>query len=255
MADVLEAAGHRLEIDRLAGAAPTLVFLHEGLGCVARWRDFPREVARATGRAALVYSRRGYGQSDPVPLPRPLDFMHDEARRVLPALLEAAQIDDAILIGHSDGASIALIYAGENGRAIRGVVAMAPHVMVEDICVTSIAKIRREYADPSARIRERLAKTHADVDGAFYGWADAWLDPGFRAWDLRSILPGVKVPVMVIQGEEDEYGTTAQVDEVCARVSGRAERVILSGCGHSPQRDRPKETLEAIVRFVTAWTG
>lgn len=246
----LEAAGHRLEVDRIDGAPPTLVFLHEGLGCVSRWRDFPRAVAAATGRAALVYSRRGYGLSEPVPQPRPLTFMHDEARRVLPDLLATAGVDDAVLVGHSDGASIALIYAGENGRGVRGVVAMAPHVFVEEVCVRSIAAIRAEYAAEGSDVRGKLARHHADVDGAFYGWADAWLDPGFRGWDLTGFLPGVRAPVLVIEGADDEYGTVAQVDAVCRGVSGPAERRVLPGCGHVPQRDRPEETLAAVVGFV-----
>ncbi len=252
----ITAAGHRLEVDRVEAAprraAPTLVFLHEGLGCVARWRDFPRAVAAATGCAALVYSRRGYGQSEPAPRPWPLTFMHDEARRVLPEVLASEGIDDAVLVGHSDGASIALVYAGEIGRAVRGVVAMAPHVLVEDVCVTAIAALREAYQDPASGVREKLGKHHADVDGAFQGWAGAWLDPEFRKWDLRSILPGVRVPTVVIQGDGDEYGTVAQVDAVCRGVSGRAERLILPGCGHEPQKDRPEETLAAIVRFVAA---
>jgi pimeloyl-ACP methyl ester carboxylesterase len=246
----VEAAGHRLEIERIEGRAPVLVFLHEGLGCVARWRDFPRAVAAATGRAALVYSRRGYGQSEPAPRPWPLTFMHDEARRVLPDLLARERIDDAVLVGHSDGASIALIHAGEIGRGVRGVAALAPHVVVEDVCVRAIAALRAEYEDPATEVRQRLARHHADVDGAFHGWAGVWLDPEFRRWDLTGFLPGVKVPVIVIQGEDDAYGTVAQVDAVCGGVSGPSERLILAGCGHVPQRDRREETLAAIVRFV-----
>jgi pimeloyl-ACP methyl ester carboxylesterase len=250
--DPLEVAGHRLEQDRVEGAAPALVFLHEGLGCVSLWRDFPRAVAGATGSAALVYSRRGYGRSDPSPRPWSLRFMHDEALRVLPAVLDAAGIDDAVLVGHSDGASIALVYAGAIGLRVRGVVAMAPHVMVEPVCVASIAAVRAHYDAPGSTLRERLAKHHADVDGAFHGWAGAWLDPGFLSWDLRGYLPGVRVPVMVIQGEDDEYGTLAQVDEIERLVSGPVERVILPACGHAPQRDRRDETLAAIARFAGA---
>lgn len=251
----VEAGGHRLEIERLAGSAPTLVFLHEGLGCVARWRDFPRAVAAATGRAALVYSRRGYGRSEPASPPWPLDFMHDEARRVLPDLLAREGVDDAVLIGHSDGASIALIYTGEIGRGVRGVAALAPHVFVEDVCVRAIAALRDQYGDPATDVRGKLARHHADVDGAFHGWAGVWLHPEFRKWDLTGFLPGVRVPVMVIQGEDDEYGTLAQVDAVCGGVSGPSERVILSRCGHVPQRDRPEDTLAAVVRFVSTCGG
>jgi pimeloyl-ACP methyl ester carboxylesterase len=178
--------------------------------------------------------------------------MHDEARRELPALLGREGIDDAVLIGHSDGASISLIYTGEIGSRVRGVVALAPHVLVEDVCVRSIAALRARYEDPATDVRRKLGKHHADVDGAFLGWAGAWLDPEFRKWDLTGFLPGVKVPVMVIQGEDDEYGTVAQVDAVCAGVSGPSERVVLPGCGHVPQKDRPEETLAAVVRFVRA---
>jgi pimeloyl-ACP methyl ester carboxylesterase len=248
----LEAAGHRLEQERFAGGAPTLVFLHEGLGSVSLWRGFPRAVAEATGSAALVYSRRGYGRSDPSPRPWPLRFMHDEAILVLPAVLDAARVEDAVLVGHSDGASIALVYAGAIGLRVRGVVAMAPHVLVEEVCVRSIAAIRAEYDAPGSALRERLARHHADVDGAFHGWADAWLDPGFRSWDLRGYLPAVRVPVMVIQGEDDAYGTLLQVDEIERLVPAPVERVVLPACGHSPHRDRPGETLAAVARFVQA---
>ena len=249
---LVEIAGHRLEIERLEGerGRPVLVFLHEGLGCVARWRDFPRAVAEATGCPAIVSSRLGYGRSDPVTRPRPLGFMHDEARRALPALLEHEGVDDAVLVGHSDGASIALIHAGEIGRGVRGLVAMAPHVFVEDVCVTSIAALRADYEEPATEVKRKLARHHADVDGAFYGWADAWLDPAFRGWDLTGILPGVGVPVTVIQGEDDAYGTLGQVDAVCRLVRGPSERVVLPACGHVPQRDRREETLAAIVRLV-----
>jgi pimeloyl-ACP methyl ester carboxylesterase len=239
-------------VERIEGAPPTLVFLHEGLGSVSGWRGFPRAVAEATGRAALVYSRRGYGRSEAAPLPWPLTFMHDEARQVLPDLLAREGIDDAVLVGHSDGASIALIYMAElcSGRAVRGVVAMAPHVVVEDVCVQAIAALRDRYADSATDVRAKLAKHHADADATFQGWAGAWLDPEFRKWDLTALLPRVRVPVLVIQGEDDEYGTLAQVDAVCAGVAGEAERLVLPGCGHVPQRDRPEETLAAIVRFV-----
>ncbi len=247
---LVEIAGHRIEIDRIPGSAPTLVFLHEGLGCVSRWRDFPRAVASATGRSAIIYSRRGYGRSEPRERPWPLTFMHDEARRVLPALLARECVDDAVLIGHSDGASIALIYTGEIGRAVRGLVTLAPHVIVEDVCVQSIAALRDQYEGPSTEVRQKLAKHHADVDGAFYGWADTWLDPEFKKWDLNAILPGVKVPTLVIQGEDDEYGTLAQVDLITRGVSGPSERMVLPHCGHVPQKDQPEETLAAVVRFV-----
>jgi pimeloyl-ACP methyl ester carboxylesterase len=249
----LRAAGHRLEYERFEGAGgPTLVFLHEGLGCVTRWRDFPRFLARETGCPAVVYSRAGYGQSDRAPLPRPLSFMHDEARGALPEVLELLHIDEAILIGHSDGASIALIHAGDSGTKVRGLILEAPHVFVEDICIASIAQLRAEWGQTD--LREKLARHHADVDGMFRGWADAWLEPAFRQWNLEAYLPGIRVPVMVIQGEQDQYGTAAQVDAICTQVSGPCEQRMLPDCGHSPHRDKPGETLAAMARFIRAVT-
>ena len=257
--DFVEAAGHRLEVDRIeapAGASvrgrPTLIFLHEGLGCVSAWRGFPREIAAATGCPALVYSRRGYGQSEAAPGPWPLTFMHDEAERVLPALFAREGIEDAVLIGHSDGASIALIHASEVQRGVRGVVAIAPHVFVEDVCVRAIAALRVAYADPTTGVRSKLARHHADVDGTFRAWAAAWLDPEFLKWDLTGFLPRVRVPVMALQGTDDAYGTLRQIDAVCAGVAGPAERVVLTGSGHVPQKDAPEATAAAIVRFVRA---
>jgi pimeloyl-ACP methyl ester carboxylesterase len=245
----LEAAGRRLEVERVPGSGgPALVFLHEGLGCAAAWRDFPRAVAEATGLPALVYSRAGYGRSDPAPLPRGVGFMHDEALQVLPDLLARAEIDDAILVGHSDGASIALIYAGAIGRRVRGLVLLAPHVFVEEVCVTSIARLRAAY--PGDELREKLARRHDDPDATFYGWTDVWLHPDFRRWSIEELLPGVRAPALVIQGDADEYGTLAQVDAVCAWIAAPAERLILPGAGHAPHKDRPEETLAAVTRFV-----
>lgn len=243
--------GARLEIARLGEPAPgrpTLVFLHEGLGSVALWRDFPAALAARTGCPALVYSRQGYGGSDPVALPRPLEFMHHEARR-LPALLDAAAIEEAVLIGHSDGASIALIYAGEDGRRLRGLVLEAPHVFVEPVTVASIAKISEAYR--TTDLRGKLARYHgANVDCAFRGWADSWLDPAFLAWNIEAFLPAVTVPLLVIQGEADEYGTLAQIERVCRQVSGPAEKLMLPRCGHSPHRDQPEAVLAAMTDFI-----
>jgi pimeloyl-ACP methyl ester carboxylesterase len=243
------AAGHRLEVTRTGGRSPTLVFLHEGLGSVSAWRDFPRRLAAATGCATVVYSRWGYGQSDPVVRPRPLRFMHDEALRALPELLAELSIDDAVLIGHSDGASIALIYAGALGARVRGLVLEAPHVFVEDLCVRAITRIRADYQRTD--LAARLGRHHADPDGAFYGWADAWLDPDFAtSFHLEPYLPGVRVPSLIVQGEDDEYGTLAQVDAICQNVQGRCERLILPACGHAPHRDCAAEVLAAMTRFV-----
>ncbi len=248
----LEVAGRRFEIARVGPARqdrPTLLFLHEGLGCVSLWRDFPARLAEATGCPGLVVSRLGYGRSDPVPLPRPLTFMHEEARRDVPDILEAAGIEDAILVGHSDGASIALIYAGENGARLRGVIVEAPHVFVEDFGLRSIAAIREAYE--TTDLRERLRRHHGDnVDIAFRGWADVWLHPEFRKWNLEEFLPGISCPLLVVQGEDDEYGTLEQVRRVERGVSGPCRTVILPQCGHSPHRDQPERTIEAMAEFV-----
>jgi pimeloyl-ACP methyl ester carboxylesterase len=245
------AAGHRLEsvwIGPGPDEAPTLVFLHEGLGCVSMWRDFPARVADATRCGALVYSRWGYGASDAVTLPRPLRYMHDEAA-TLEEIVVAQKIRDAILIGHSDGASIAIMAASL--PSVRALVLEAPHVFCEEISVKSIAAAHDAFT--RGDLRARLARHHGDnVDGAFWGWNRAWLDPGFRAWNIEEYLPRVRVPTLVIQGEDDEYGTLAQIDAIERGAAARVERIVLSACGHAPHRDRPAETLAAITRFVSA---
>ncbi len=243
----LEAAWHGPPPD----AAPTLVFLHEGLGSVSLWRDFPARLAEATGCGALVYSRRGYGRSDPVELPRPVDFMHREAT-VLGRVLDVAAVAEAILVGHSDGASIALIHAGRDGGArVRALALEAPHVFVEDVTVRSIADIGEVFR--TTELPEKLERHHgANVEGAFRGWTEVWLDPAFRGWNIEEYLPGVRVPVLVVQGLDDEYGTAAQVQAVARGVAGPVETVFLERCGHSPHRDRPEAVLEAMNAFVSA---
>jgi pimeloyl-ACP methyl ester carboxylesterase len=229
--------------------APTLVFLHEGLGCATLWRDVPAEVAGQTGCGALVYSRAGYGASDPVPLPRPVRFMHDEAL-VLGEVLRAARVQDAILVGHSDGASIALIHAG-SGPAVplHGLVLEAPHVFTEQHGLDSIAAIADVYR--TTDLRGRLAKYHGDnVDVAFWGWNGVWLDPEFKAWNIEEYLPGVTVPVLILQGEDDEYGTWKQVEAIQRGSSGPVEAVLLPRCKHTPHRERRDLALPAIVEFV-----
>ncbi len=254
----LHVGGRRLEYARHGpppGEAPTLVFLHEGLGCVSLWRDFPARLAEATGCGALVYSRAGYGGSDPVPLPRPVRFMHDEGLRVLPGVLDAAGIRDAILVGHSDGASIALIHAGSGAAGrVRALVLEAPHVFVEDVSVRSIAAIGEVYRHTD--LRAKLARHHGgNVDCAFHGWNGVWLDPEFRAWNIEEYLPRVAVPVLVLQGEADEYGTLAQVEAIRRQAGGHVETLMLPGVGHSPHRDAPDATLEAMARFVGRVVG
>lgn len=231
---------------------PTLVFLHEGLGSVAMWRDFPRRLAEATALPALVYSRAGYGRSTRLTSARTPRYMHDEALIVLPALLDKLDVPDPILIGHSDGASIALIYAGAGIRAVRALVAMAPHVFVETVSISGIEDAKQAYANSD--LRARLGRYHHDVDSAFLGWNDIWLSPAFRDWNIEASLPGIACPLLLVQGRDDEYGTLAQLDAIERQVSGRVERVELDDCRHSPQRDRPQATLAAITDFVATLT-
>lgn len=245
-----------LEVIEVAKGSPTLVFLHEGLGSAAQWRDFPAKVAAATGLGAIAYSRVGYGGSDPVTLPRPLDYMEREARTSLPSLLDERGIDAAILVGHSDGGSIAIVHTALDAarrKRVRAVVLEAPHVFVEDVAVASITEAR--VAFETGDLRARLARYHgANVDGAFRGWNDAWLDPGFRRWNIERFLPAITAPVLVLQGEDDAYGTRAQVDAIARQVSGHCEVRLLPRCGHAPHRDQEAATLEAIVQFLRAHT-
>ena len=224
-----------------------LVFLHEGLGSIRQWRDFPAQVAAATGRRALVYDRYGYGQSDVLrEKKRPIGFMHDEALAALPELLSSLKIENPLLIGHSDGASIALIYAG-SGHAVRGVVAMAPHVFIEPECLSSIEKISEEFE--KGDLASKLGRYHRDARKTFYGWADVWLDPEFEGWDIRDdYLPKIRCPVLGIQGFDDAYGTMAQLDELQKRTG--AKLLKLEKCGHAPFRDQPEKVLSAVVKFV-----
>ena len=228
--------------------APTIVILHEGLGCVALSRDFPQKLAAATGLGAFAYSRAGYGGSDPVDLPRPLDYMSREARFSLPAVIDAIRFKRGILLGHSDGASIAAVYAGEhaNGR-VQGLVLMAPHLFTEESGLASIAKARRAYETGDLRVK--LARYHAHVDNAFWGWNNAWLDPGFKAWNIEDAVDRWRVPALVIQGVDDQYGTLKQVRSIEARSPAPVKSLILEACRHSPQIDQPQATLDAIVAF------
>lgn len=247
----ITAGGASLEL-RCVGpspaAAPTLVLLHEGLGSAGLWRDFPEQLAERTGFGVVAYSRAGYGASDPCPLPRPLDYMEREALDVLPQVLDAIGFRRGVLLGHSDGASIAAIHAGTAGDfRVRGLVLMAPHFFVEDISVRAIAAAREAYE--RGDLRARLARHHADPDTAFRGWNGAWLDPGFRAWNITDALDHIRVPVLAIQGEEDEYGTPAQLTALDA-VPAPVETHLLAGCRHNPQQDRPDETLRLVAAFI-----
>lgn len=242
--------GRKLEVQRIPEGtrdAPTLVFLHEGLGSVSMWRDFPGKVAQATGCAALVYSRYGNGQSDTLCEPRAVDYMHAEALQALPELLEVLGVEEPILVGHSDGGSIALIYAGTRDK-IRGAVVMAPHVFVEDLSVKSIAEAK--VAFETTDLPQRLRRHHADAEKTFRGWNDIWLHPDFRDWNIEEVLPRVRCPVLAIQGFDDQYGTMAQLEAIARQVGGPIELLRLANCRHSPHRDQPGAALEAISRFV-----
>jgi pimeloyl-ACP methyl ester carboxylesterase len=246
------AGGRRLEyrwIGPPGGEAPTLVFLHEGLGSASLWRDFPDRLAAATELGALVYSRAGYGRSDPAGLPRPVTFMHDEAA-VLVEVLERTGVREPVLVGHSDGASISIIYAGSDaGPRPRALVLEAPHVFTEPHGLASIAAMREQYR--TTELRERLARHHAHVDVAFRGWNDVWLDPAFRAWNIEAYLPRIAAPILVVQGEDDEYGTRAQVEAVRTGSAGPVEVLPVPACGHSPHREHPEVVLAAMARFIS----
>jgi pimeloyl-ACP methyl ester carboxylesterase len=250
----LSAGGHRLEYSLLRPEAeiadvPTLVFLHEGLGSVALWKRFPAEVVATTGCPALVYSRYGYGKSDKLAETRKVDYMHGEALDVLPEILDQLEIEAPILIGHSDGASIALIHAGSGRRPVRGVVAMAPHVFVEDITVKSIAAAKTTFQNTD--LAERLGRYHDDVVSTFWGWNDIWLHPDFLRWNIKEYLPDIRCPVLLIQGEDDQYGSAAQVEVIARQVSGPAEIVMLPDCAHSPHQSVQKDAATAaITAFV-----
>jgi pimeloyl-ACP methyl ester carboxylesterase len=256
MSQTLHAGGHRLEsIWHGPGPseAPTLVFLHDGTGCAATWRDFPAALAGATGCGALVYSRVGYGGSDPVELPRPLSYMHREGLFTLGQVLDTAGVERAYLVGHSDGGSIALLHAATPAASprVRGLLLAAPHVFCEDRTVRAIERARDEYL--CGDLRARLERYHGkNVDCAFWGWNRAWLDPDFRRWNLEAYLPSVNAPVLVVQSVDDPYGTLAQVDAIERQVSGRFERCILEQCGHRPHREQPELTLAAMSAFVAA---
>jgi len=227
---------------------PTLVFLHEGLGSVAMWRDFPAKVAAATGCRTLVYSRYGYGESDVLTASFGVRYMHDEALVALPALLDTLGIDRPVLVGHSDGGSIALIHAGGAGREVAGLILMAPHVFVEDLSVASIAQAK--VAFETSDLGQKLGKYHRDPAKTFWGWNDIWLHPDFRAWNIEEYLPKVTCPVLALQGADDEYGTPAQVEAIRKQAKGEVEVLMLADCRHSPHKDQPQATLEAMAGFI-----
>jgi pimeloyl-ACP methyl ester carboxylesterase len=245
---IVDVDGVALDVEHTAGTRPALVFLHEGLGSLGLWRSFPADVRRACGaRQLLVYSRRGYGHSAPAPLPRPVSYMHDEADDVLPAVLDRFGIDVPVLVGHSDGASIALLYAGA-GRPVHALVLLAPHVFVEDRSIEGIEAARRAYREGD--LAPRLARHHDDPDATFRGWNDAWLSPAFRTWNIEDRLGAITCPVLLVQGAADPYGTIAQLDAIERGVAGSCRRVVLPGIGHTPHLDAPAETRAVVSEFV-----
>ena len=249
----LVAAGRRLEyrwIPATRRDAPPLVFLHEGLGSLALWSAFPDRLAAATGSSALIYSRYGFGRSEPLHEPRTPDYLEREALDALPAVLEDRGIERPVLVGHSDGATIALIHAAAGRWPVCGLVLEAPHVFVEDATIRGIERARAEY--DAGRLREKLQPWHEGVDATFRGWADLWLMPGFRAWNIERMLPGIRCPVLVIQGEQDRYGTAAQLEAIERGAGGPVETMMLANCGHAPHAEQPEIVLAAMTRFIGA---
>jgi pimeloyl-ACP methyl ester carboxylesterase len=241
--------GKRLETAQYDGdpARPAIALLHEGLGSISLWRDFPQRLAERTRCTVVAYSRYGYGRSDVFREPREPDYMHHEGEVVLPELLARMGIERPVLFGHSDGASIAIVYAGTHPEAVCGLVLEAPHVFVEDISVRSIAAAKSAFA--TTDLPAKLSRHHADAAATFAGWNDIWLDPRFRNWNIESYASRVDCPVLMIQGGADEYGTLAQLDAVAARAP-QAERLVVPGAGHSPHRDAPDLVLERVAAFV-----
>jgi pimeloyl-ACP methyl ester carboxylesterase len=249
-AELVDLGGRRLECRLIDGDPdrPALVFLHEGLGSVALWRDFPARVAEASGRRVLVYSRFGHGASDLPGAPRTPGFMHEEALEVLPALRQRFDLRDPILVGHSDGGSIALIHAGRVG-GVSALVLLAPHVFVEDESIAGITAAK--HAFQQGDLARRMARYHRDPEVTFRGWNDVWLSPEFRAWNIEDVLGGVACPVLLVQGENDQYGTLEQVRAIERGIPGPVETVVLD-CKHVPHAERPEETLGAVTRFLAA---
>jgi pimeloyl-ACP methyl ester carboxylesterase len=251
--------GRSLEVERIAGRsphAPELVFLHEGLGSISHWKDFPARVAATTGCPVTVYSRYGNGNSDLLTEPRPVTYMHDEGLRALPDLLAQLHIENPILVGHSDGASISLIHAGAgvgDHDGVRGLVLLAPHVFVEDLSVASIAAAKTTFE--TTDLCEKLGRHHRDPASAFWGWNNIWLHPDFRSWNIEEYLPRITCPILAIQGLDDQYGTMAQVHAITRQSAGPVEILPLAECRHSPQRDQPEATLAAIAKFVKGIVG
>lgn len=250
----IQAGGHRLEYALYPAhqiGRPTLVFLHEGLGSISLWRDFPQRIAEATGCRTLVYSRYGYGRSDVLTAPRAPDYMHVEALDVLPQVLAVLDIERPVLVGHSDGGSIALIHAGDERGSCAGVVVLAPHLFVEEMSVRGIEETVTVFE--TTDLPHKLARHHADAHRTFYGWADIWRHADFRDWNIEDCLPGLRCPVLAIQGEDDEYASMAHIDRIAERATNAVEVDLLklADCRHSPQRDQADAVARALIAFVS----
>jgi pimeloyl-ACP methyl ester carboxylesterase len=229
--------------------AMTIIMLHEGLGCLALWRDFPQKLAERTGMGVFVWSRRGYGQSAPADLPRPVDFMTREAVDVLPRLLDHIGLRRGILFGHSDGATIAAIHAGSVAdMRIRGLILMAPHFFTEPGGLAAIKSARDSFE--TGDMKARMAKYHRDPVATFHGWNDVWLSPGFRDWNVSDVIDYWRVPVLAIQGREDQYGTLAQIEEIESRITAPLDVEVLESCRHAPHFEQPDRTLKAVTEFA-----
>ncbi|MBT6309640.1 MAG: alpha/beta hydrolase [Rhodospirillaceae bacterium] len=249
----LTAAGRRLEYYWTAphdGDSPALVFLHEGLGSAGLWRGFPAQLTAETGLPALVYSRYGYGGSDVLAGPRNVDYMHVEAQEALPVIRDALDLDDVILVGHSDGASIALIHAAQH--PVRGLILEAPHLFVEDESIAGIEDAKAAYE--TTDLSDRIARRHTDGEATFRGWNDIWLSPAFRDWNIEEYLPAITCPTLVIQGVDDEYGTEAQPATIGRESSGPVDAVMVPDCGHAPHRDATEGVLDVMADFANALT-
>lgn len=248
----IEADGKKLEYMCHGPApdeAPSIVMLHEGLGCTALWRDFPARIAEATGQGVFVYSRAGYGQSDAAQLPRPVDYMTREAVDVLPQVLDATGLRSGVLLGHSDGATIAAIYAGSvEDHRVRGLVLMAPHFFTEEMGLAEIARAGEAFRNSD--LRQRMSKYHRDAEQTFLGWNAAWLNPAFHDWNVAEVIDYLRIPVLAIQGIDDEYGTRAQIEEIENRIYSPVEVEMLADCRHSPHFDQPEKTVGAIAEFI-----
>jgi pimeloyl-ACP methyl ester carboxylesterase len=242
--------GHWLEaakIEARDASLPTTVMLHEGLGSIAHWKDFPRLVADGTGAGVFLYSRYGHGGSDALQEPRSVSYMHHEAQVVLPEILRQANIERPVLLGHSDGASIAILYAAMFPDGAAGLILEAPHVFVEDISVSSIAQVRERYNETD--LPQRLGRYHANVDSLFWGWNNIWLDPAFRNWNVEAFLDSIRCPVLVLQGAQDEFGTARQIEAIQRRIPW-ASAIVLDNCKHAPHRDCCAASLTSIREFI-----